>query len=203
MTEQFFQITHEMLRATHWVSKTTGESFMLTGDQKNMWVWMESRYRFFRSLGNDWFDNQHDIAAATGCDPSTVKRFIAKLAQHGYIEVECQKGRGFIRSNRYKILAPLQVCVGKAPTSSIRVSDDVATPILGGGLDTPVIASQELTSELVHVFEDVPLEAYTDTPPQAPVVVHKRIQLLGEVPDIAAPVIKRRAVVECDNPLPW
>ncbi|WP_455917650.1 DUF6945 domain-containing protein [Pseudomonas cerasi] len=209
MTEQFCQITHQMLRATHWVSKTTGESFKLTGDQKNMWVWMESRYRFFQSMGKHWFDNQDDIATATGCDLSTVRRFITKLAKHGYIEIERQKGRGFIRSNKYEILAPLQVHAGKAPTSPIRVSGDVAAPTLRGGLDAPVIASQELTGELIPVFEDIPLEAYTDTPPQAPVVVHKRLQLfadtLDEVSDDKLPVIKWGAVVDylCDDPLPW
>ncbi len=72
-------------------------------------------------------------------------------------------------------------------------------------MDAPVIAPQELTGELVPVFENLPLEAYTDTPPQAPVVVPKRLQLLDEVPDVAAPLLTRGAVIEyvCDDPLPW
>lgn len=208
MTEKFCKLTHEIMKATHWTSRTTGEQFKLTGDQKIMWVWMESRFHFFQSMGKHWFDNQDDIAIATGCDPSTVKRFITKLAKHGYIEIERQKGRGFIRSNKYEILAPLQVHTGKAPTGTIRVSGDVAAPILKGVLDSPVIAPQELTGELVPVFEDIPFEVYIDAPPQAPVVVHKRLQLfvdtLDEVPDVAAPVLKQGAIVEyVGDPLPW
>jgi hypothetical protein len=209
MTEKFCKLTHEIMKATHWTSRTTGEQFKLTGDQKIMWTWIESRYRFFQSMGKHWFDNQDDIATATGCDPSTVKRFIAKLAQHGYIEVERQKGRGFIRSNKYEILAPLQVHTGKAPASSTGVNGDVAAPIVRGVVDVPVIAPRELTGELVPVFEDISLVAYTDTPPQAPVVVHKRLQLfadtLDEVSDDNAPVLRQGPANESvgDNPLPW
>ncbi|NVZ95107.1 hypothetical protein HX819_27720 [Pseudomonas sp. D6002] len=209
MTEKFCKLTHEIMKATHWTSRTTGEQFKLTGDQKIMWVWMESRFHFFQFMGKHWFDNQDDIAVSTGCDPSTVKRFIAKLAQHGYIEVERQKGRGFIRSNKYEILAPLQVHTGKVPTSSTGVNGDVAAPIVRSVVDTPVIAPQELTGELIPVFEDIPLDAYTDTLPQAPVVVHKRLQLfadtLDEVSDDNAPVLMQGPANESagDNPLPW
>ncbi|KAA8552162.1 DUF6945 domain-containing protein [Pseudomonas marginalis] len=208
MTETFCKLTHEIMKATHWTSRTTGEQFKLTGDQKIMWAWMEKRYIFFRSIGKDWFDNQEDIAAATGCDPSTVKRFIAKLIQHGYIEVQRQKGRGFIRSNNYKILAPLQVCTSKVSTSSSRVIGEVAFPAVVDSYSVPAIASQELAGDMVPVFEDIPLEAYIDTPSQAPVVVHKRLQLFGdtldEVPDVAAPAIRQGATVEyVGDPLPW
>lgn len=208
MTETFCKLTHEIMKATHWTSRTTGEQFKLTGDQKIMWVWMESRYQFFQSIGKDWFDNQEDIAAATGCDPSTVKRFITRLTQHGYIEVQRQKGRGFIRSNNYKILAPLQVYISKAPIGSSKVIGEVAFPAVADNYSDPVIASQELAGDMAPVFEDIPLEAYIDTLPQAPVVVHKRLQLfvdaLDQVPDVAAPVLKQGAVVEyVGDPLPW
>ncbi|WP_421534528.1 DUF6945 domain-containing protein [Pseudomonas marginalis] len=208
MTETFCKLRHEIMKATHWVSRTTGEQFKLTGDQKIMWVWMESRYRFFLSIGKDWFDNQEDIALATGCDPSTVKRFIAKLTQHGYIEVQRHKGKGFIRSNNYKILAPLQVCISKASTSSSRMIGEVAFPAVVDDFSNPVIASQELAGDMVPVFEDIPLEAYIDTPSQAPVVVHKRLSLfvdtLDEVPSVAALAIRQGATVEyVGDPLPW
>lgn len=208
MTETFCKLTHEIMKATHWTSRTTGEQFKLTGDQKVIWTWMESRYRFFQSIGKEWFDNQEEIAAATGCDPSTIKRFIAKLTQHGYIEVQQRKGRGFIRSNNYKILAPLQVCTSKASTSSFRVIGEIASLGVVDSYSVPVIASQELVVDMVPVFEDIPLEAYRDTPPQAPVVVHKRLQLfvdtLDEVPDVAAPAIRQGATVEyVGDPLPW
>jgi len=208
MTETFCKLTHEIMKATHWTSRTTGEQFKLTGDQKIMWVWMESRYRFFHSIGKDWFDNQEEIALATGCDPSTVKRFIAKLSQHGYIEVQRQKGRGFISSNNYKILAPLQVCVGKASTGASRVIGEIAFPDVIDSYSDPVIASQELVGEMVPVFEDIPLEAYLDTPPQAPVVVLKRLPLfvdtLDEVLDDKPPILKLGGSVEyVGDPLPW
>lgn len=208
MTETFCKLTHEIMKATHWTSRTTGEQFKLTGDQKIMWVWMESRYRFFQSIGKDWFDNQEDIAAATGCDPSTVKRFITKLTQHGYIEVQRQKGRGFICSNNYKIIAPLQACAGKVSASSPRVISEVAFPGVTDIYSDPVVASQELVGDMIPVFENIPLEAYIDMPPQAPVVVHKRLQLFGDTLDEALddkpPVLKQGGSIEyVSDPLPW
>ncbi|WP_421534755.1 DUF6945 domain-containing protein [Pseudomonas marginalis] len=208
MTETFCKLTHEIMKATHWTSRATGEQFKLTGDQKIMWAWMEKRYKFFRSIGKDWFDNQEEIAAATGCDTSTVKRFITKLTQHGYIEVQRQKGRGFIRSNNYKILAPLQVCIGKASTGSYRVIGEVAFPAVADNYSDPVTASQELAGDMAPVFEDIPLEAYIDTPSQAPVIVHKRLPLfvdtLDEVLDDKLPVLRQGASVEyVSDPLPW
>lgn len=208
MTEQFCKLAHDMMRATHWTSRTTGEQFKLSGDQKVMWTWMEKRYKFFRSIGKDWFDNQDDIAVSTGCDPSTVKRFISKLTQHGYIEVERQKGRGFIRSNKYKILAPLQVQVGKAPASPAKRSAGNLAATAGAGLGGSIIASQELVGELIPVFEDVPIGAYVDTPPEAPVIVHKRLlgDMLDDLPGEVIPVIKQGRTNESvggEDPLPW
>lgn len=209
MTEAFCKLTHEIMKATHWTSRTTGEQFKLTGDQKVIWTWMESRYRFFHSMGKEWFDNQEDIAEATGCDPSTVKRFIAKLTEHGYIEVQRQKGRGFISSNNYKVLASLQLCTGKASIGSSRVIGEIALPGVADSYSDPVIASQELAGDMVPVFEDIPLEAYIDTPSQAPVVVHKRLPLfvdtLDEVVDVTVPVIGQDREIEYvyDDPQPW
>ncbi|NWC99756.1 hypothetical protein HX869_13500 [Pseudomonas sp. P7779] len=209
MTEQFCKLTHEMMRATHWTSRTTGEQFKLTGDQKVMWTWMEKRYKFFRSLGKDWFDNQEDIAESTGCDPSTVKRFISRLTQHGYIEVEHQKGRGFIRSNKYKILAPLQVHASKTSVSPSELSFSNISPTARVGLDGPLIDSQELVGELIPAFENVPIGVYVDTPPEAPVIVHERLQGFGYGLDVHpsedAPLVKRGAVIEyiSNDPLRW
>ncbi|MGY1918891.1 DUF6945 domain-containing protein [Pseudomonas tolaasii] len=209
MTEQFCKLTHDMMRATHWTSRTTGEQFKLSGDQKVMWAWMEKRYEFFRSIGKDWFDNQDDIAMSTGCDPSTVKRFISKLTQHGYIEVERQKGRGFIRSNKYKILASLQVHAGKPSVSPSELSSGNIATTAGASLGGPIIPSQELVGELIPTFENVPIGAYVDTPPEEPVVVHERLHGFGYGLDVHssedAPLVKRGAVIEyiSDDLPPW
>lgn len=179
MAEQFCKLTHEIMRATHWISKTTGERFKLTGDQKVIWTQMTSRYEFFHSQGRGWFDNQEDIAFATGCSVSAVKRFIKLLTEHGYMQVERRKLRGFVHSNSYKIVAPLQVCSSNASANSLEAlsSDDISLDVAPAVFPSSeaVNAVQEATEQLVPVFEDIPLDAYIDTPSQEPVIVHERL----------------------------
>lgn len=187
MTETFCKLTHEIMRATHWVSKTTGQHFKLTGDQKVMWVWMRSRYDFFSSQGKGWFDNQDDIAEATGCSISAVKRFIKALTHHGYLLVESRKLRGSVHSNSYKIVAPLQLYNKHAST----VAPEQAVGVVKDALVAPgalmsgesAATSHEIIGQLEPVFEDVPLEAYIDEPAKAPVIVHETLQGFADMLD--------------------
>ncbi|WLH44230.1 helix-turn-helix domain-containing protein [Pseudomonas beijingensis] len=187
MTETFCKLTHEIMRATHWVSKTTGQHFKLTGTQKIVWVHMTSRYEFFRSLGKEWFDDQEDIAKDTGCDVSTVKGFIKSLVDHGYILVDRKKLRGYVHSNSYKIVAPLQLynkhASTVAPEQAVGVVKDalVASGALVSG--ESIATSCEVVGQLEPVFEDVPLEAYIDEPTKATVIVHETLQGFADTLD--------------------
>lgn len=211
MAEQFCKLTHEMMRATHWVSKTTDEHFKLTATQKIIWVHMTSRYEFFRSLGKEWFDDQEDIAKDTGCDVSTVKTFIRLLAKHGYITIKQKKSRGFVHSNSYEVLALLQLHNKHAAVSApVQPSGDVKAPssvvvVLGG--DEAVIAPQEVEVQLVPVFEDVPLEAYIDTPPKTPLIVHERIRGFADTLDAKikydVPVLSQGLADSAAEADPW
>ena len=187
MTETFCKLTHEIMRATHWVSKVTGQRFKLTGTQKIVWVHMTSRYEFFRSLGKEWFDDQEDIAKDTGCDVSTVKGFIKLLVDHGYLLVERKKLRGFVHSNSCRIVASLQlhnkhasVSAPVQPSSDVRAPSGAMVVLEGGGA---VIASQEVAVQPLPIFEDVPLEAYIDKAPEAPVIVHHTLRGFADTLD--------------------
>ncbi len=50
---------------------------MFNAQDKILWVWLKDRHDYFKRLGNDWFDNQADLAYPCGCDLSTVKRGLA------------------------------------------------------------------------------------------------------------------------------
>ncbi|WP_460163463.1 helix-turn-helix domain-containing protein [Pseudomonas sp. S2_F03] len=211
MTEQFCQFTHEMMRATHWISKTTGEHLKLSAVQKIIWVQMIDRYNFFRLLGKEWFDSQEDIAFATGCDVSTVKAFIRLLVKHGYITVKRKRLRGFVSSNSYKIVASLKLHNKHASASApVQSSSDVKAPsgalvVLEG--NEAVIAPQEVAVQLVPVFEDVPLEAYIDTPHKTPVIVRERIRGFADTLDeeikCSVPVLPRGLVDSSGESDPW
>lgn len=177
MTETYCQLPDEIMRATHWISKTTGEVFSFTGDQKIIWAQMMRRYRFFSSQGKEWFDNQDKIAEAVGCSVNTVKRFLNALKKHGYLQVQKLRLRGFVCSNVYTITAELEVCtITSATRSSGHAQSDVGASSAAMGelpCDWSVIASQEVVEQPVPFFEDIPIGAYADMPLEAPVVVHE------------------------------
>lgn len=100
----FLQLTRTFLKATEWISLTTGETLSFSASEKLMWVWMKDRHDFFKGRGQSWYDNQDDIAAATGTSVATVKRWLAKLEKHGYLE---RGSRGL--SNNYTIKADLKL----------------------------------------------------------------------------------------------
>jgi hypothetical protein len=211
MTETFCKLSHEIMRATHWVSKTTGQHLKLTGTQKIVWVHMTNRYEFFRSLGNEWFDDQEEIARDTGCDVSTVKGFIKLLVKHGYMVVGRKKLRGYVHSNSYKIIAPLQLRSKHASASApVLSSGDVQ--VSNGALavlasDGAVIASGEGVEQLVSIFEDVPQVAYTDTPPKAPVVVLETLRGFVDTLDVKidfdVPVLPKGVSIDSGESDPW
>lgn len=109
MKSQFLQLPHDILKATHWLSLETGETISLSAQDKILWCWMKDRFEFFQSRGQSWFDNQQAIADATGCDRSTVRRFIDALVKHGYITIIKRIIRGCASSNSYQIVTDLQL----------------------------------------------------------------------------------------------
>lgn len=203
MTEAFCQIPKEMMRATHWISKTTGQQFKLTGTQKIIWVHMVDRYKFFKSLGNEWFDDQEDIAKDAGCDVSTVKGFIKQLVEHGYMAVERKKLRGFVYSNSYKIVAPLDLYnrggSGARPEQSFNAAATSTTSIASA----PVIAPQAVVEPLV----DIPLDAYIDDSVRTPVIVHQSLRgfadTLDEEIDYDVPVLPKEVAHNSSEPDLW
>lgn len=119
MTESFCKMPRPLMAATQWVSLVTGEHLTFTGQDKILWIWMKDRYDFFTREHKDWFDNQDEIAKYTGCSSSTVKRFIGRLLDHGYMKKAQRRMYGCARSNSYTIvqelvLAPVRDTTPKA-----------------------------------------------------------------------------------------
>jgi hypothetical protein len=180
MTELFCKLPHAIMVAMYWISARTGEKISFTGDQKIMWVWMCSRFRYFQSTGREWFDNQEDIAIATGTSESTVKRFLKDLSKHGYLEVRKRRSKGFIQSNSYVILSDLEL---SSPASTSHMATPVPEPTLAEPV--PTVAEPE---------ERIPDYA----PIQRPVPVAPRVNLTSgrepvvlEVLEVAVPVVPK------------
>ncbi|WP_457372602.1 DUF6945 domain-containing protein [Pseudomonas sp. TE12234] len=160
----------------YWISARTGEQISFTGDQKIIWVWMCSRFHFFNDSGREWFDNQEDIAIATGTSESTVKRFMALLSKHGYLEVKKRRRQGFIQSNSYTILRGLEL--GSPASASTRVS--VTTPAPMSVPDEP----EERIPPYAPIVHNLP------APPRVN-LTSRREPVVLEVLEVAVPVIPK------------
>lgn len=166
MSEQHCKISLALLPAKHFISRTTGEPLKLSAQDKLLWAWMKKRHDYFtKVLGNPWFDNQDAIAAACGCDPSSVKRFITKLTKHGYLAIEKRKIHGCAFSNSMTIthdliLAP--VVPYKAIPKPVSVVPDLErerVPVYAP-IALPRVAELVVTPTIPDVADD----AYDDSP---------------------------------------
>lgn len=154
--EPFIKFPKALLAATHWISLTTGEEIQFTPSNKILWLHIKDRFDFFASLGNEWFDNQEAIAAATGSNISTVKRFLADLTKHGYLKASKKKVWGCAFSNSYTVAQDL---VGIVRTES-------KTAMAGGATPTVPDATPEAVPIVVAI---VPTSTVaTITSPEAP-----------------------------------
>lgn len=191
--DTFCQLPHKMMRATHWVSPITCELIKLEPSQKMIWLWMETRFKFFNGTGKAYFDNQDEIAEATGTSLSTVKRFVSLLQKHGCIEVGKKRLIGFIESNSYIITQSLRLHCDKDGERVVQQSVVVPTPALT--VDDDVDQSQVLTVDL-------------ESPADESVRVLKTFrtfadELDGEGVDDAPVIAPRRPEPSCDDPVPW
>lgn len=191
--DTFCQLPHKMMRATHWVSPITGELIKLESSHKIIWAWMESRFKYFNGTGKQYFDNQGEIAEATGTSVSTVKRFILMLKQHGYMEVGKKRLVGFIESNSYIITQSLILHCDKDGKRVVQQSVVLPTPVVAVNGD--VGQSQVFTVDLEPHAEE-------------PVRVLKTFrsfadELDGEGMDDAPVMAPRRPAPHCDDPTPF
>lgn len=138
MIQGYCKFPKATMAATHWVSLTTGELIPFPASHKILWVWMLDRYNFFTGKGGDWFDNQEAIATATGCEISTVKRFIASLKNHGYLTVTKKPLRGCASSNSYVINHELNLPGGKAPVRLLTSKPSVSKPYVDECSEIPL-----------------------------------------------------------------
>ena len=123
--EFFCKLPHKLMRASHWVSRTTGELISLTASDKLLWVWMKDRHDYFTSSGGTWHDNQESIARACGVSVPTVKRWVSLLKAHGYMVVV---KRGL--SNSYSLLADLHTSDQVGVSTSVADAANDEAPVL-------------------------------------------------------------------------
>jgi len=106
-----------ILSAVGFVNLYTGETIKLSAEQKIIWLYILSQYKFFKDEEKLYFENQADIALACGVSEKTVSRFINTLSDavdengkkvgSGYLQINQTRIFGGRKSNSYTLLRDL------------------------------------------------------------------------------------------------
>lgn len=113
--DSYFPTYHCILKATHLLNRNTGEYLKFPEGQKLIFLYMLDRYKFFKSNGGEYFDNQDQISEACSSVRRTVFSTIKLLQKCGYLIVTSKKTFQH-RSNSYVFVSELNLAVIKKNT---------------------------------------------------------------------------------------
>lgn len=115
--DSYLRAYKNILSAVGFVNLYTGETIKLSAEQKIIWLYMLSQYKFFKDKDQLYFENQADIALACGVSEKTVSRFINTLSDavdengkrvgSGYLQISQTRIFGGHKSNSYTLLRDL------------------------------------------------------------------------------------------------
>ena len=108
--DSYFPTYHSVLKATHIKSAVDGSYHKITDGQKAIFHYILDRYKFFKSQGNSYYDNQEDIAEACASVRRSVFTTIKLLESCGYLRIKAKMGAQH-KSNSYTFISELTLAV--------------------------------------------------------------------------------------------
>ncbi|VXB44264.1 DUF6945 domain-containing protein [Pseudomonas sp. 8O] len=115
--DSYLRAYKNILSAVGFVNLNTGETIKLSAEQKIVWLYILSQYKFFKDKDQLYFENQADIGLACGVSEKTVSRFINTLSDavdengekvgSGYLQINQTRIFGGHKSNSYTLLRDL------------------------------------------------------------------------------------------------
>ena len=111
----------------------TGESVEWTHVHTILFLYMQDRYKHFKNLGKEFYDNQEDIAQETGIPLRSLSRKMKELYRIGAVRAEKKKIGGYLKSNAYTVLDVFSVPMFEAVTADGEVLEKFAE----SGKETP------------------------------------------------------------------
>lgn len=104
MTKGWLKLEKSLLKVVQVKNVMTGESVEWTHVHTILFLYMQDRYKHFKKMGNEFFDNQESIAQETGVPLRSLSRRMKELYKIGAIRVEKKKMGGYLQSNAYTVL---------------------------------------------------------------------------------------------------
>jgi len=83
MADTFVKLSYELLKMKTYTDYA-GNEFKITPAIKLVYLYIKSRFDFFKSSGKDYYDTNKEIGIATGIDEQVVIRAVKELIKMGY-----------------------------------------------------------------------------------------------------------------------
>lgn len=103
MKEQFLQIPNTLISNKTIINSETGESVRLTHLDVLLYRLMFSRYTYFSSQGNDYYDTQDQLAALIDASRPAIVVSTGRLKLAGVLTVVAKRIRGCQVKNIYTV----------------------------------------------------------------------------------------------------
>lgn len=93
----------QLLKTKTVLNKETNIQVELNGNMKILYRYMLDRFLFFKSLGNEFYDNQDELAYNLAMSKRTIVSLIKSLLDVGLVEKKTARYSGVNNSNSYII----------------------------------------------------------------------------------------------------
>ena len=126
MAKGWLKLEKSLLKVVQVKNVMTGESVEWTHVHTILFLYMQDRHKHFKNLGNEFYDNQENIAHETGISLASLKRRLKELYRIGAVRVEKKKLNGFLHSNAYTVLEVFSVPMFEAVTADGEILEKFA-----------------------------------------------------------------------------
>lgn len=109
---KFIKFDSYMLMVNKVLVLDTSEVLTLTLNDKAIWSYMLSRYQYFKSFGNKYYESQEEIAHKLGVSRDTVVSSIRKLKSIGALDYYKERKQGHVFKNIYTYVLPPHLIKG-------------------------------------------------------------------------------------------
>lgn len=103
---KFIKFDSYMLMVNKVIVLDTSEVLPLSLNDKAIWSYMLSRYTYFKSIGNSYYESQEEIAHKLGVSRDTVVSSIRKLKTFQALDYYKEKKQGHVFKNIYTYVLP-------------------------------------------------------------------------------------------------
>lgn len=129
MADTFVKLSYELLKMKTYTDYA-GNEFKITPAIKLVYLYIKSRFDFFKSSGKDYYDTNKEIGIATGIDEQVVIRAVKELIKMGLVEKKIIKYRNLPKNVFTKVNPMSTTTTNNIPKASQQPTQNTPPPDL-------------------------------------------------------------------------